>query len=570
MRVDATSLTRKAPDLVPGQSVPWVLPQVLRRRIQCRSELVFALAVSAFWLVVYNAAFWQRTFEAMWFPSMRAVLFLGSLAILVLTLQAILLLLAPTRRVLRILAGALFIVAAIGSYFASAYGTLLDKDMLRNVMQTDMAEVGGLITPKLLLHVFVLGFLPALLVWRVDLPKISWKARLRQRVVFIVCALAVSFLGMLTASSNYAVFLREHKPIRYALVPVMPVASAARLGVSRWKGARASVALVDTGGPVTRMAAAGGKPLVVFVVVGETARAANFQLGGYARATNPRLSNQESLVYFGKVSSCGTATAVSLPCLFSQFSRSEFDVDKERGHTNALDVLTKGGFDVEWRDNNAGCKGVCARVEHIDYKPSDENRDLCPNGYCYDEIMLKDLADKLGKIDRDTVIVFHQIGSHGPAYSERYPPQFEIFKPACASSSLHSCTQEQIANSYDNTIAYTDYVLSRQIEALRAAQNRLDSLLIYVSDHGESLGEQGIYLHGMPYAIAPRAQKEVPLLIWTSAGYAQRTRLNLECLRNSAQQPRSHDNFYHTLLGAAGVRNSLYDEKLDILKECRR
>jgi glucan phosphoethanolaminetransferase (alkaline phosphatase superfamily) len=183
--------------------------------------------------------------------------------------------------------------------------------------------------------------------------------------------------------------------------------------------------------------------------------------------------------------------------------------------------------------------------------------------------MLKDLGERLRTIKRDTVIFFHQIGSHGPAYSERYPAAFERFKPACRAYELQHCSQQEVVNAYDNTIAYTDHVLSRQIEMLRAAADTIDGLLIYASDHGESLGEQGVYLHGMPYRFAPRVQKEVPMLLWVSDGYAQRAQLNISCLRQRSKAPVSHDALYHTILGAAEVRDRAYDPSLDVLSSCR-
>jgi lipid A ethanolaminephosphotransferase len=166
-------------------------------------------------------------------------------------------------------------------------------------------------------------------------------------------------------------------------------------------------------------------------------------------------------------------------------------------------------------------------------------------------------------------VIFHTIGSHGPAYSERYPPQFEVFKPACRSNELQRCTAQEVVNAYDNSILYTDHVLARQIDLLQANASRFDSVLLYASDHGESLGEQGIYLHGMPYAFAQRVQKEVPMLFWASRGYVERTGLSLSCLKGHSHDAISHDNLYHTVLGALAVRNAVYEPGLDILAQCR-
>jgi lipid A ethanolaminephosphotransferase len=211
---------------------------------------------------------------------------------------------------------------------------------------------------------------------------------------------------------------------------------------------------------------------------------------------------------------------------------------------------------------------VCARVVNLAY-PGESDPVHCPNSYCYDEVMLNDLAARLDTVQHDTVVIFHAIGSHGPAYSERYPPQFEIFKPACRSNELQRCSREEIVNAYDNSIAYTDYVLSRQIELLQAHADRLDSVLLYASDHGESLGEQGIYLHGMPYSFAPRVQREVPMLFWASHGYQERTGLSMACMRSHAHDAVSHDNVYHTVLGAMAVHDAVYDPAMDLFAGCR-
>jgi lipid A ethanolaminephosphotransferase len=532
-----------------------------------RSDVSLILVASVAWTVLYNLQFWHQAIAAMWHPTPRAVLFLISLGVVVVCLQALLLALVPTRLGLRIAASALFLIAAISSYFASAYGAVMNQEMMRNVIETDPAEVGGLMSFDLLAHVALLGALPAVLVWRVSLPSSTWRVQLRQRLALIGSALALCAVALFSCSANYAVFFREHKPVRYALSPAAPVVSF--IGLLSAKERRDPHApLIDPAGNVQRIAAVGAKPLVLFLVVGETARAANFQLGGYARATNPELQGRRDVVYFDHATSCGTATAISVPCIFSHLPRERFDVDRADRYTNLLDTLTKADFTVEWRDNNAGCKGVCARVVQVAY-PGESDPVHCPNSYCYDEVMLSDLAARLETLQQDTVVIFHAIGSHGPAYAERYPPQFETFKPACRSNELQRCTKEEVVNAYDNSIVYTDHVLAKQIDLLQANASHFDSVLLYASDHGESLGEQGIYLHGMPYAFAPRVQKEVPMLFWASRGYVERTGLSMGCVQARSHDAVSHDNLYHTVLGALAVRNAVYDPELDILARCR-
>lgn len=531
-----------------------------------RSQLHFAFGTSLLWLALYNFTFWKQTLDAMWRPSLGSAVFLVSLFLLAWCLQALLLLLMPTRFFMRVWASALFIVASLSSYFTETYGAVMNTDMLRNVLQTDAAEAAALINVGLLRHLLAFGLVPAVLVWMVELPPVTWQ-QLRQRIGVAVSALIVCAGTVLASSANYAVYLRAHKPIRFTLAPAAPITSTLSL-VTRGRSVK-QFALLDPGGAARRITRPQAKPLVLFVVVGETARAASFQLGGYARATTPELALERDVAYFNNTTSCGTSTAVSVPCMFSHLGREQFDVDEAGRYTNVLDSLVDAGFDIEWRDNNAGCKGVCARVRTIDYSthpvPS-----LCTQAYCYDEVMLQDLSERLRTLTHDTVIVFHPIGSHGPAYAHRYPADFERFKPACPTNQLQHCSHEDVVNAYDNTIAYTDHILSRQIELLRSAADRVDSILIYASDHGESLGEQGIYLHGMPYRFAPRVQKEVPLLIWISDGYARRTQLSVQCLQSLVDERISHDVLYHTILSAAETRDNVYDPRLDLLAPCRR
>jgi lipid A ethanolaminephosphotransferase len=543
-----------------------------RTGLRCRSENRFALTLAVVWSVFYSAPFWRESLLAMWHPSLGSAGFMLSLFVLVVALQAMLVLLATGRTLMRATASVLFVVAATSTYFSVAYGALMNRDMLRNLLETDSAEVGGLLNARLIATVVVCGVIPAILVWRVAIPDVNWRQRLSQRLGFFVVATAVCAAGLFSFSANYAVFFRAHKPVRYLLMPAAPTVSLVGLLGSGEHGA-ANQPLINSAGRAQRSAYTYARPMVVFVVVGETARAANFQLGGYDRATTPELqslagSTAGSLVYFSQAVSCGTSTAESVPCMFGDLGRERFRVEEAQRHTNLLDALTQAGVDVEWRDNNAGCKGVCARVRSVDFSDLRDPR-LCEHANCYDEILLSGLAARLAQVHQDTVIVFHQIGSHGPAYAERYPAGFERFTPSCRTNELQHCTAEEVRNAYDNTIAYTDHVLARLIDTLRAASDRVDGLLIYASDHGESLGEQGMYLHGMPYGFAPRTQKDIPMFIWTSPQYETRIGLRKDCLQARASQPSSHDNLYHTILGATDVRNQAYAARLDLLAGCR-
>lgn len=531
------------------------------------SRLRFVVLLATALIAGYNLRFWRESLAAVGDPTAGSVLFVAALALVLITVHALLLLLLPGRRLPALAAAVLCLVAAVVTYFSDAYGVYFDKDMLRNVFETDAAETAGLLSARLFAYFLFLGVLPAAIVARVRLPAESWRRRLGVGGLAFVggCVLVVALaLGF---SAHFASFLREHKPLRYLVNPANVIYGSLNYAFGGSAGKRA---LQDIEGPVLRAAGGGGaKPLLVFLVVGETARAASFELGGYGRATNPRLSREAGVVYFRDVRSCGTSTAVSLPCMFSHLGRERFDADEARSQTQLLDALVRGGVDVEWRDNNSGCKHVCDRVRHVDYR-SRPRGEGCAGELCYDEVMLEGLEAQLREARGDALIVFHQAGSHGPAYAERYPPAFEVFAPACRSPELGRCERQSVINAYDNSILYTDYNIARQIELLRSLEGEVDSLLIYVSDHGESLGENGLYLHAAPYFMAPDEQTHVPLLMWMSSGYRERAGIDAACLRERAAAPASHDDLYHTVLGALRLRAAAYRRQLDLLASCRR
>jgi lipid A ethanolaminephosphotransferase len=545
---------------------------IIRAVIRPLSRTALALGASLLWLAIYCLRFWQDSAAAMWQPG--SLPFFVSLGCILLFLQAIPVMLMPGRSAPRAMVSLLFVIAALGAYFTSTYGAHLDREMMRNVFETDPAEVRDLINLRLILQFALLGLLPAVLVWRLPMAPYTLKSQLIQTLVYLGVGILVCALSLFAFSASYASYFREHKPVRYLINPGSIVYS----GLSQALGAgrpRGNAPLLDPGGAVARVGIASGRPLLVFLIVGETARAANFQLGGYARATTPQLAALPDVFYFDAVTSCGTSTAASLPCMFSQLGREGGGAGPAAARNlNLLDALQAGGVAVQWFDNNAGCKGVCARTAQTSYVAA-QHPQFCPHGTCYDDVMLADAARiAAAAAAQDTrapagFVVLHQMGSHGPAYYERYPPQFERFKPACATNLLDRCAREQVVNAYDNSILYTDHNIAALIDVLRANEQHLDALLIYVSDHGESLGENGIYLHGMPYAFAPADQKHVPMLLWMSPGYQKRSAVDAACLRGRRSVALSHDNLFHTVMGAMGLRNSRYRAPLDLLAACR-
>jgi lipid A ethanolaminephosphotransferase len=230
--------------------------------------------------------------------------------------------------------------------------------------------------------------------------------------------------------------------------------------------------------------------------------------------------------------------------------------------------VKRSGIDVLWLDNNSGCKGVCDRVS-VEIFDRNHHAGTCQDGECFDEVLAQDLKQHIADLRRDTLIVLHQKGSHGPAYYRRYPPAFERFTPTCKSIRLSDCTSQALHNAYDNTIVYVDFVVTQVIEALKQRGDRLDSAALYVSDHGESLGESGLYLHGAPSMMAPDVQLQIPLYAWFSEGYRKRSGLNTACVRQSAGAAYSHDNLFHTTLSLLDVETSAYRRPLDMFAGCR-
>jgi lipid A ethanolaminephosphotransferase len=531
-----------------------------------RSPIWVALISAVLLVAAYNGRFWSETSALAQPGSVRDWVFVASVFVVLVAVHASALLLIPGTRLLKGFLVFAALAGAISAYFANTYGAGIDTEMIRNTVQTDAREAAGLMTVRFGLYMLLLFVVPAVVVLRTRIASPPLGRQLLQRGGVVAASLAVCAIAVATMGAQYASFLREHKPLRYLVAP----GNVINGGIGYFRnigGVVAASEIADLESPVSRTAAPGTKPLVMFLVIGETARAQNFQLGGYPRATTPELA-QRGVDYFSKTYSCGTSTAVSLPCMFSGIGRKDFDASRAARGTNLLDALAQAGLAVQWRDNNSGCKGLCARVPSIDYR-STSSAAFCNAAGCYDEVMLEDLPAALAALKTDTVIVFHQAGSHGPAYSQRYPKAFEVFKPVCYGNELSRCAREEVVNAYDNSLLYTDHNVARQIDALKAAAATVDGLLLYVSDHGESLGEKGLYLHGAPYLFAPDEQKHVPMLVWLSAEYKKRFGISAGCVEDRKTEAASHDNLYHTVLGAVGVKSARYDPRLDLLAACR-
>jgi lipid A ethanolaminephosphotransferase len=457
-------------------------------------------------------------------------------------------------------------VAAVLSHYTIAYGTLFNRDMVVNIAQTHPEEALELIGVRMILWVLLVGVVPAVVVLNATIRshESRWKTPLLA-VVLTVVPVLITCVFVFGNYRNYASAARNRSITFDTVPPVNLVAASIHLAGTQF----ARNAVREQRGLDARARYVLPKARLTILVVGETARAKNHSLNGYARLTNPKLANA-GVVYFPDTESCGTSTAFSVPCMFSGLTRAEFSWKKARQQETLIDVIERSGASVIWRDNDSGCKDVCAAAEVIDFSGSDNPKWCTEKANCYDEILLDGLDERIKQLKGDSLIVLHLKGSHGPAYYKRYPPEFEVFKPACKSAELSACTQDAIVNAYDNTLVYTDHVLAQTIEILKRHTDRFATAMLYASDHGESLGENGMYLHGLPYAIAPKEQTQVPMLAWLSPEFLELERWSATCVQRQNKTQRSHDNIYHTVLGLLEIETREYNAKLDLFDECEK
>jgi lipid A ethanolaminephosphotransferase len=379
-------------------------------------------------------------------------------------------------------------------------------------------------------------------------------------------SLSVIVIGLIAALyfKDYASVIRNNPLLRRQVVPVYAIDSVKGYVKKTYFAHRAPHRTLS---PEARLADPARNRLVV-LVVGETQRAMNYGQAGYARDTD-KFTRAQGVMYFRDVTSCGTATAVSVPCMFSNLTREGYDEIKAEGQDNLLDIAKRAGVNALWLDNDSGCKGVCGNVAYEDLTVTHaKDPALCGDDGCLDAVFLKSFPEKHAALTPEGthLVVLHIMGSHGPTYFARYPRDRATFTPECPRSDIQNCTTEELVNTYDNTIQYADWVIAGIIERLKADTSR-ETALLFVSDHGESLGEKGVYLHGLPYFMAPKEQTHVPLMLWMSQGFSG---LDSACIRGRLlDAPASHDNLFHTVLGLLGVEAESYTKRMDMLAGCR-
>ena len=544
------------------------------------------LAASLFWALGANRLFFAGALKERALGQPETWGYALALLLMLVAVNFLLLSLVCTRRSVKPVLALLLVGTALASHFMQSYGAYLDPSMMRNVLRTDVAEARELFSVPLLLTLLLQAVLPLLWLWRVQVAPRPWPRAVAWRLGSMAGALLLLVGALLAVFQPFASAMRNHKELRYLATPANYLWSTGVVLAAQARGAaqpRQPLGLDAHAGPVATQRQ---RPLLVVLVVGETARAANWGLNGYVRQTTPELAalaaqngqaGAGTLLNFPQVTACGTNTEVSLPCMFAPVGRRHHDEAHIRGSQSLLHVVARAGVAVHWRDNQSGCKGVCEGLPQ-DEVASLQLPGLCSEGHCKDEGLLHGLEQRLALAARPPaagqpapaqLLVLHMLGNHGPSYFRRYPPAFARFQPACGFDDLQKCSRDEIVNAYDNALLYTDHVLASAVAQLQAAAGTVDSVLLYVSDHGESLGENHLYLHGLPYAIAPDTQKRVPMTLWFSPGAPEALGLDMPCLAQRAKQAAAHDHLFHTLLALLDVRTALYEAPLDLAQGCR-
>lgn len=453
----------------------------------------------------------------------------------------------------------LFLISnSMAGYFISSYHLVLNKTMLANIFDTNVFEATEWLGVTFWVYMFLFAVLPSFVVYRLKIQFESCKRHYAQAMGLLV-GVCLLLCCLLPYKADVKVYLKAHFNLRYQFVPTGYISGVCGVVANLFKKSKG---LNTTSGMVQEKYWHGDKKNLIVFVLGESARDANFSLSGYERDTAAPLKPYlKDMTVFHKTESCGVVTRVSLPCMFSAFSRENYQERAIAYTTNVLDIIKQNGFEMLWLDNELGCNKVCRNI------PTEFT---CKSRDCADILLNGILQEKIPSFTQDTFVVLHQRGSHGPRYDLRVPDGQHKWKPYCDRADHQTCTYTQMKNAYDNTIYYTSFVIADLISELSKITDEYNPILIYISDHGESLGEKGVYGHGGDFKDAPDEQKQVPFFVWMPKSTREAFGFNKKCLNEKTKHQQSQDVIFHSLMGLAGIRTDVYDDKLDIFAGCHR
>ncbi|KQB15282.1 phosphoethanolamine transferase [Rhodobacter capsulatus] len=522
------------------------------------------LLVAAYLLLALNGGLWAAIFRVFAKDPVALVAFGTSVSLLLLALMAFVTLPRLQRPALALM----ILTAAVAEHFRAAYGVLIDRDMIQNAMLTTTTESKHLFTLQFFRDIGLWGVLPAALIFGLPLKPVRWRSLIWRWPLGVALMLGLLLAMVVGNYRSFAPAVRNHREMLAAFQPGAPLRAMVRYGLLRFATADITAAPHGRDARPGPLLQAAPKPVLFVLFVGETARAQNFGLNGYGRDTTPELAKLD-VVNFTDTASCGTSTAVSVPCMFSDLGTEGYTQKRFLGRENLVDILAHAGLKVEWIDNNTGDQQVAKRLGPVTRIDATLDPAACAGGECTDAAFLPIIKARMQTITENTVLVLHMIGSHGPAYYLRYPADQAVFKPDCRSSAFADCQPGEIVNAYDNSIRMTDHVLAGTIRMM-AAQDRVIPALYFVSDHGESLGEKGLYLHAAPMFMAPDEQRKVPFVIWLSQAFQDAMQVPQSCLAAQSGAAVSQDNLFHSVLGLLDIRTSVRKDALDLSHDCRK
>ena len=532
-------------------------------KVTIHSE-IYTLILSVYISTLLNQKLWAQLSDIQTDQSLTNQAIFGlALFVLLTTLNYWILSLISWGRSQKIVLGLVTLAVASAAHFSNTYDVHYDTSMMANLLATDYAESRELLSWRWLWSVWIYSVPVVLLGLSTRISKLTVTRKVTHKLIGVSATLVLSLMCLLPQLKTFTSVMRNHHDLRHYAIPVSMVVSGIRQATVL--KAVPAEKLVKIGEDAQYQAPVDKKNELMVIVVGETVRAANWGLSAYSRDTTPLL-RKKYVINFPYAVSCGTNTETSVPCMFSVYGRENYSERKIKETQNLLHIVHKVGFGVTWIDNQSGCKGVCAGLEFVDAKKFSDPKD-CFEGHCYDSNLLSALEWSIDHQAGNQVIVLHQIGNHGPAYYKRYPENHAFYQPECRDTNLDRCSKESLINAYDNSIRYTDKLLSGVIDLLEKQKNKNVSM-IYVSDHGESLGEKGVYLHGMPYAIAPKEQKEVPMMFWFSEQYQKTYAKSVACLKQQSKDPAHHDHIFHTVLGLLNIQTASKKQEMDLSQVC--
>ena len=539
-------------------------PNILRRLFTLPGKIAFnhfLFLTALFWTVCFNAPIVSSILNGAsvnkdhLLPTLILALAV-SVAVYFLSMTVIALLGLLPRIIFKGLMVLLTLLGATSLIVWLYYGIAMTPDMIRNFLATDFREASGYWSPSLAIN-FIFITLPGLFLinrLRSSRRPESKLKRIGVCVVTLLCGVFVLFLQL----QPFSALMRGDKSLRYLFAPVNIVYSTSSTLLRDQNPEKVQKVIVDAS---PKAIFTSDKPTLFVVLIGETARSANWQLASYKKPTNPELSKL-NIINIPKVQACGTSTDVSLPCMLSRVGRRDYDRKRILTEESLPSLLYRAGFSVTWIDNQSGCKGTCDGVRVI--KPTPDPL-YCHAGACMDGVFNRSIDEAFDALNTQShaVLFLHMMGSHGPAYYKRSTESEKVFGKECTDPTFKSCSKESIRAAYDSSIRYTDRVVA---ELIRKLQNRTDinTALIYLSDHGESLGENGLYLHGAPYYIAPDEQKIVPMVMWFSEPFKKNYTIDTRVIEENSHKPVTHDHLYHTILGLLNVRSNTYDSQWDL------